>query len=211
MAVTLLTNGTLFRKHPEWIELLAHLGRDVNRALNVSVSIDGSNEATHDGVRGRRGSLHHARAFVEELARQGFGDIAIETVMFEENFRQLPEIVAWAADLGLGSVKPFVVRSLGRGRETDAFRLDVATQWKVLRLCSELQERHAGQIAVETPKLAVTYETASTLGRFPETTLLHAWHDRRLRFFRGGYTLADLEHCGECPDATRCLARICRA
>lgn len=80
----------------------------------VAVSLDGTEAATHEWVRGVAGSFEGALAGVRRLAAAGLRPQLIMAVM-RHNRGQMAALVRLAEDLGAGSVKFNVVMPTGRG------------------------------------------------------------------------------------------------
>lgn len=107
LGVTIETNGTLVD------EELARFLREKKVGF-LSVSLDGADAATHDALRGVRGSFERAVAGTRALAAAGLRPQAICT-LHRGNAHQLAEVVSLARSLGCGSVKFNHVQSMGRG------------------------------------------------------------------------------------------------
>jgi SynChlorMet cassette radical SAM/SPASM protein ScmF len=107
LGLTVETNGTLLTEE--------HCARFAEiPATFVSVSIDGSDAATHDAVRGVRGSFDKALAAVALLAAAGVRTQIIFSVM-RENADQLEAVIRLAEESGAGSLKFNVVQPTARG------------------------------------------------------------------------------------------------
>lgn len=107
LGLTVETNGTLLTE--EHCARLAEMP-----SAFVSVSIDGSDAATHDAVRGVRGSFDKALAAVRLLAAAGLRPQIIFSVM-RENAHQVEAAVRLAEESGAGSLKFNVVQPTARG------------------------------------------------------------------------------------------------
>jgi SynChlorMet cassette radical SAM/SPASM protein ScmF len=80
----------------------------------VSVSLDGADAATHEWVRGVRGSFERALQGVRNLVGVGIRPQIIMSVM-ERNASQVDAIIRLAEEIGASSVKFNIVQPTGRG------------------------------------------------------------------------------------------------
>lgn len=102
LGLTIETNGLLCTP-----EVAAEIARSPRRF--VSVSMDGTDAATHDAIRGVSGSFEAARQAVRNLAAAKMSPQVIMTVM-RCNAGQIEAMVRMAEDLGAGSIKFNVVQ-----------------------------------------------------------------------------------------------------
>jgi len=109
LRLTIETNGLLCTP-----EIAAEIAKSPDRF--ISVSIDGIDAATHEGVRGVLGSFEKARQAVRNLVAVGIRPQVIFTVMRSNN-AQVDAIVGMAEELGAGSVKFNVVQPTARGEK----------------------------------------------------------------------------------------------
>jgi MoaA/NifB/PqqE/SkfB family radical SAM enzyme len=109
LKLTLETNGLLCTP-----EIAAEIAKSTNRF--VSVSIDGTDAATHEWVRGVPGSFKAAQQAVRNLVATGTRPQVIFTVM-RSNAGQVNAIVHMAEELGAASVKFNVVQPTARGEK----------------------------------------------------------------------------------------------
>ncbi|MGB2896839.1 MAG: SynChlorMet cassette radical SAM/SPASM protein ScmF [Anaerolineales bacterium] len=107
LGLTLETNGMLCTP-----EVAAEIARIPQRF--VSISIDGADAATHEWVRGVKGSFERAQQAVRNLVAVGIRPQIIMTLL-RENFDQLAAIVRLAEELGAASVKFNVLQPTARG------------------------------------------------------------------------------------------------
>jgi len=107
MRLTIETNGVLCTR-----EIAAEIAKSPNRF--VSVSLDGADAATHEGVRGVKGSFDAACAAVRALAEADIRPQVIMTVM-RRNMHQAEAMVRLAEGLGAASVKFNIVQPTARG------------------------------------------------------------------------------------------------
>lgn len=103
------TNGTLADRRTA-----RFLKQTLARSF-VSVSVDGSDKETHEGLRGLAGSFDRTLEGIRHLVEQGFRPQLICT-LHKGNLHQLAEIIAMAEELGCGSVKFNHVQQIGRGK-----------------------------------------------------------------------------------------------
>jgi SynChlorMet cassette radical SAM/SPASM protein ScmF len=103
------TNGLLCTP-----EIAAEIAKSPDRF--VSVSIDGTDAATHEWVRGVAGSFESARQAVKNLVAAGIRPQIIFTVM-RGNAGQVDAIVRLAEEIGASSVKFNVVQPTARGEK----------------------------------------------------------------------------------------------
>jgi len=106
--VTIETNGTLIDD-----DLAAFL-KATPQVTFISVSLDGVDPATHDALRGVRGSHKRAVSGIRSLIQVGFRPQVICT-LHRGNVAQVEDLVTLAEELGCGSVKFNLVQEMGRG------------------------------------------------------------------------------------------------
>jgi len=109
LGVSIETNGLLCT--PEVAADIASLPRRF-----VSVSIDGSDKATHEWLRGVPGCFEKAKCAINNLVDAGVRPQII-TTMIRRNAGQIEEIVRMAEHLDASSVKFNVVMPTGRGEK----------------------------------------------------------------------------------------------
>lgn len=102
------TNGLLLT--PELSEQIAAC-----KSPFVAVSLDGTDEDTHDRIRRVRGAFKGALKGVDNLVKSGIKPQIIMTLM-AENRHQVREMPSMAESLGAGSVKFNIVQPTARGR-----------------------------------------------------------------------------------------------
>jgi len=107
--LTIETNGLLCTP-----EIAAEIAKSPNRF--VSVSIDGTDAATHEWVRGVPGSFEAARQAVRNLVAAGARPQVIFTVM-RNNAGQVDAMVRMVEELGAASLKFNVVQPTARGEK----------------------------------------------------------------------------------------------
>lgn len=85
----------------------------------VSVSLDGADAATHERVRGVKGSFERALQGISNLVAAGLRPQIILSVL-RENAHQVEALVRLAEGLGAGSVKFNLIQPTGRGERVRA-------------------------------------------------------------------------------------------
>ena len=144
LGVTIETNGLLCTP-----EVAAEIARLPQRS--VSVSIDGSDKATHEWMRGVPGSFEKAKYAVNNLVEAGVRPQII-TTLIRRNAGQIEEIVRMAEHLGASSVKFNVVMPTGRGEklsETD----ETLSIGELIRI-----GEYVGKVLPEMTKLKVFFD-----------------------------------------------------
>jgi heme b synthase len=109
LRVVLATNGTLVT--PEIAQCLK--GAGIQR---ISVSIDGSDAATHDDFRGESGSFDASLRALTYMGDAGIG-YQINTTITKRNIEQIPGILDLALKLGTDALHIFLLVPTGRGKE----------------------------------------------------------------------------------------------
>lgn len=109
LKLTVETNGLLCTP-----EIAAEIAKSPNPF--VSVSIDGTDAATHEWIRGVAGSFEAARRAVSNLVAAGIKPQIIFTVM-RSNAGQVDAMVRTAEELGAASLKFNVVQPTARGEK----------------------------------------------------------------------------------------------
>lgn len=109
LKLTIETNGLLCTP-----EIATEIAKSPNRF--VSVSIDGTDGATHEWVRGVPGTFEAARQAVRNLVAAGINPQVIFTVM-RSNAAQVEAMVPMVEELGAASLKFNVVQPTARGEK----------------------------------------------------------------------------------------------
>jgi heme b synthase len=109
LKVVLATNGTLVT--PEIAQHLKWAG-----IQRISVSIDGSDAATHDDFRGESGSFDASLRALTYIEDAGIG-YQINTIITKRNIEQIPGILDLAIKLGTDALHIFLLVPTGRGKE----------------------------------------------------------------------------------------------
>jgi SynChlorMet cassette radical SAM/SPASM protein ScmF len=103
------TNGTLMTA-----ELAHHLKEKTNVGF-ISVSIDGTDAATHDAFRGVDGAYEAALRGLDHLVTAGYKNCQVIMSVHHGNVGQMEDVMQLATDHGAASVKFSPVSSTGRG------------------------------------------------------------------------------------------------
>jgi SynChlorMet cassette radical SAM/SPASM protein ScmF len=109
LGLTVETNGVLCTP-----ETAAEIAKSENPF--VSVSLDGADAATHEWVRGVKGSFDAAVQGVRNLVAAGIRPQVILSLM-RGNVEQVEAIIRLAEALGAGSVKFNIIQPTGRGEK----------------------------------------------------------------------------------------------
>ena len=108
LSILIETNGTLLDSS------LARFLRKTEHISFISVSLDGSDEKTHEALRGVKGCFKQAVQGIKNLVNEGFHPQLICT-LHKNNISQIEGIIELAEGLGCGSVKFNLVQQIGRG------------------------------------------------------------------------------------------------
>jgi radical SAM protein with 4Fe4S-binding SPASM domain len=130
MECTMVTGGRGFTRDR------ARAARDAG-VMSVSVSVDGA-EATHDALRGLKGSHTAALAAMNHLARAGV-QVSANTQLGRRNRRDLPRIFESIADAGAHSWQLQVTVAAGRVADDPALLLEPYHMLEVLPAVARLQ------------------------------------------------------------------------
>ena len=95
----------------------------VARGLRVFVSIDGAAPALHDGARGVPGSWARATRAVHLLLERGVR-VQVVHVLTPDNARQLPDLLAAMADLGVREIAIAPVQQIGAAARSERWAVD---------------------------------------------------------------------------------------
>lgn len=91
------------------------LGQFVERGVKgISISLDGSNAATHDGIRAIEGTYHESLKRVREGLELGMR-VQINTAVMKSNVHELPDIFHLIKSLGVRIWEVFFLIHTGRG------------------------------------------------------------------------------------------------
>jgi radical SAM protein len=87
-------------------------------AKTVSISLDGAEAATHEGVRGIEGHFRETEEAVRMLVREGH-TVQINTTVMRRNVEELADIAALLSDWGAHIWEVFFLIRVGRGSELE--------------------------------------------------------------------------------------------
>jgi len=121
MYVSVATSGTLVSEH-----VAARL-KEVG-VRYVEVSIDSPHPELHDSFRGVRGAWEAAIRGVRNLKKVGLS-VGIATTVTKLNYRNIPEMIRLAREMGADKFIAFNLVPLGRGR--DLVELDLSPRERV--------------------------------------------------------------------------------
>ena len=121
MYVSVATNGTLISEH-----VAARL-KEVG-VRYVEVSIDSPYPELHDSFRGVKGAWEAAVRGVRNLKKVGLS-VGIATTVTKLNYKDIPEMIRLARELGADKFAAFNFIPVGRGR--DLVKLDLSPQERV--------------------------------------------------------------------------------
>ena len=107
LRVALATNGTLVTR--DVAEKIKHAG-----IKRVSISLDGSDAATHDAFRGIPGAFDAAIYGMRNMQELGLS-VQINTTIARHNAHQLPEVLEMARRLGADALHTFLLVPVGCG------------------------------------------------------------------------------------------------
>ncbi|MCL5430661.1 MAG: TIGR04053 family radical SAM/SPASM domain-containing protein [Candidatus Marsarchaeota archaeon] len=87
-------------------------------ATSISVSLDGSDKATHDSIRQVDGTFDRTIEVIRDSVNMGLG-IQVNTTVMKRNLHELPEILHLIKGLGVRVWEVFFLIKVGRGTEVD--------------------------------------------------------------------------------------------
>jgi radical SAM protein with 4Fe4S-binding SPASM domain len=137
----LATNGTLID---------AAIAKQIadSRVARVSVSLDGADGPTHDGIRKVSGSFGRTLQGIRFLHEQGV-PFQINMTVTQRNRHQLEDLYNLALSLGAVAVHPFMLVPVGCGAQLAETDMMTAGQYEqALREIAELEKRGDLQIKV---------------------------------------------------------------
>jgi AdoMet-dependent heme synthase len=109
LATVLGSNGTLLT--PEIIERLIEVG-----VQGVGVSLDSVDPVAHDRFRGQEGSWQKTVNAIDTMARVGL-EFQIQFTVSKNNYDQVPQLIAMAAEKGAKAANIFFLVCTGRGQQ----------------------------------------------------------------------------------------------
>ena len=113
----------------------------------VAVSVDSLDPTYHDRFRHGAGALSSTLAAVDRLTRHEL-DFVVQTSLTSGNRREVPELVAWAADKGAVSFNLYFLVPTGRGEKMRG--LTPAENEEVLAELLELEQEYRGRLMVRS-------------------------------------------------------------
>ncbi len=85
---------------------------------SLSISLDGSEPATHDGIRGISGLFERTVAILPQLVEMGFR-VQVNTTVMSGNVLELADVVGLLRQLGISIWEVFFLVGVGRGIDLD--------------------------------------------------------------------------------------------
>jgi AdoMet-dependent heme synthase len=155
---------------PEAIARMAEAG-----VKAVSLSLDGTTPATHDGVRGIPGHFEQTIPMIRALVAAGL-KVQINTTVMSANLEELADIAALMAETGVAIWEVFFLVHVGRGEATGAI-----TAAEHEDVCHFLYDAsHYGFIVrtVEAPFFRRVVVERRAGRPAPGTTTYHRMHER---------------------------------
>ncbi len=87
-----------------------------NGFSGIGISLDSTHPEVHDSIRGMKGSWEKTVEGMKACKRQGL-EIQIQTTVFKRNYDEIPELVAFANDMGARVFNLFFLVCTGRGQD----------------------------------------------------------------------------------------------
>ncbi len=87
-----------------------------NGFSGIGISLDSIHPEVHDSIRGMKGSWEKAVEGMKACKRKGL-EIQIQTTVFKKNYDEIPELVAFANDMGARVFNLFFLVCTGRGQD----------------------------------------------------------------------------------------------
>ena len=87
-----------------------------NGFSGIGISLDSVHPEIHDSIRGAKGSWEKAVEGMKACKRQGL-EIQIQSTVFKKNYDEIPELVAFANDIGARVFNLFFLVCTGRGQD----------------------------------------------------------------------------------------------
>ncbi len=146
MFTALATNGTLIdRKTAERLEAAG--------VEYVEISVDGARPETHDGFRGVEGAWEKAVEGVKNCAETDMMTVIAFTV-HRGNYRELPDVLDMAEELGADGVAVFNFIPTGKGRFARELDLTPEQREEVLRILVEAALERDIMVYSTAPQMA---------------------------------------------------------
>jgi radical SAM protein with 4Fe4S-binding SPASM domain len=141
MHTTIATNGTTMTA-----ELAARLAEAGLRY--VEISLDSVEESRHDAFRGQQGMWRRAVAGAKAVVATPGLRLGIAMCVHQDNFHEVPDMIAFAEDLGAGCFAHFNFIPVGRGLRMVHGDITPAQREQLLALLNEkMQEGTIGVIS----------------------------------------------------------------
>ncbi len=118
---------------------------------DLAVSLDSADAAIHDDLKQREGMHAEALATLRRLGEAGAPWLGLNTVVTRLNFRGLPELLALAAELGVGGVTLFLCQPVAEiGSVTGLLHASEVRELvrEILPRCHAFAQSHAIVLAV---------------------------------------------------------------
>ncbi|MEW6455147.1 MAG: radical SAM protein [Acidobacteriota bacterium] len=107
----------------------------------ISLSIDGADEETHDGLRQVKGAFRDVIKAAEIARKEGI-EFQINTTVSKLNYQELPQILNLAVKLGAISFHPFLLVPTGRGKNMAHLELSPQEYERILNWVYEKREEN---------------------------------------------------------------------
>ncbi|MFH1287298.1 MAG: radical SAM protein [bacterium] len=124
LRVVLASNGTLFNQ--ERIKKLI-----ISGIQRVSISLDGSNETSHDSFRGLKGAFKEVMRGINEL-KEAKLPFQINTTITKHNQNEIQKIADLAVNLGASALHIFLLVPTGRGKQLEGDEISPRDYEKIL-------------------------------------------------------------------------------
>lgn len=98
----------------------------------VAISLDGSKPETHDNFRGVSGSWEKAIRAAKNCREKSL-PFQIAPLVHSQNWKELPDIVEIAKDLGANAIEIFDFVTAGRGKENDEYELNSSNRKEIIK------------------------------------------------------------------------------
>jgi len=145
--VAFATNGTLITK--EKAREMKEAGAEF-----LQISLDGIDAKTHDEFRGMKGAFDRTVQGIKNAVAEGFF-VEVATTITRYNYKQIPDIVQFAEDLGADWFMAYNFVPTGRGKEI--FNMDLSPQEReeaLKMLWNELKTRKKINVLSTAPEFA---------------------------------------------------------
>lgn len=113
---------------------------------HVRVSIDGVTPATHDKIRGVKGSFQKAILAITNLKKAGIPVVGITPTVMKENFFEVPSIIDLAFKYGASEIQLVQLCSTGRGKQVEPLSFEQLRQLRAI--VTKKKEEYFDQLQV---------------------------------------------------------------